>query len=132
MVTMLPFNSNTFNKAGIAVKDHQIIKDQYLRTTNKNIFVCGDIAGNLLFSHAAEFHARIIINNLFSPFKKKLNVDYMSWVTFTDPELATFGLNEKQLKKRNVAYEKLEQDFSNDDRAVTDNYRYGKKGNQKS
>ncbi len=50
----------------------------------------------------------------------------MSWVTFTDPELATFGLNEKQLKKRNIPYKKLEQDFSGDDRAVVDNYQYGK------
>ena len=50
----------------------------------------------------------------------------MSWVTFTDPEIATFGLNEKQLKERGTAYEKLEKDFSEDDRAVTDNYRYAR------
>ncbi len=50
----------------------------------------------------------------------------MSWVTFTDPELATFGLNEKQLKDRGINYEKLEQDFSGDDRAITDNYQYAK------
>jgi pyruvate/2-oxoglutarate dehydrogenase complex dihydrolipoamide dehydrogenase (E3) component len=114
------------DKAGIAVKDNKIVKDKYLRTTNKNIFVCGDIAGDLQFSHAAEFHARILLNNFFSPFKKKLNNDNMSWVTFTDPELATFGLNEKQLKERNIEYKKLEQDFMDDDRAVVDNYRYAK------
>ncbi|CAN5313258.1 FAD-dependent oxidoreductase [soil metagenome] len=113
-------------KAGIAVKDNKIIIDQYLRTTNKNVFVCGDIAGDLQFSHAAEFHARILINNFFSPLKKKLDNRYMSWVTFTDPEVATFGLNEKQLQERNIRFEKLEQDFSMDDRAVVDNYRYGK------
>ncbi len=50
----------------------------------------------------------------------------MSWVTFTDPQLATFGLNEKQLKERNISYEKLEQDFAADDRAVVDNYQYAK------
>ncbi|MEP6585082.1 MAG: hypothetical protein ABJA90_12485, partial [Ginsengibacter sp.] len=57
---------------------------------------------------------------------KKLNNDHMSWVTFTDPELATFGLSEKQLKERNINYERLEQNFEEDDRAVTDNYRYAK------
>ncbi len=112
--------------AGIETKDNKIVKDQYLRTTNKNVFVCGDIAGDLLFSHAAEFHARIILNNLFSPIKKKLSNDHMSWVTFTDPELATFGLNEKQLKQRNIKYIKLEESFGDDDRAVTDSYGYGK------
>lgn len=113
-------------KAGIEVKDHKIVVDDQLRTTNKDVLVCGDVAGDLQFSHAAEFHGRIILNNLFSPLNKKLNNDHMSWVTFTDPEVATFGLNEKQLKERGIGYEKLEQDFSGDDRAVTDNYRYAR------
>lgn len=112
--------------AGIEVKDHKIIVDDQLRTTNKDVMVCGDIAGDLKFSHSAEFHGRIILNNLFSPLTKKLNNDHMSWVTFTDPEIATFGLNEKQLEERGTAYQKLEKDFSEDDRAVTDNYRYSK------
>ena len=114
------------SNAGIEVKDKKIVRDKYLRTTNKNVFVCGDVAGDLMFSHAAEFHARILLNNFFSPLKKKFNNDHMSWVTFTDPELATFGLNEKQLKDRSINYEKLEQDFSGDDRAITDNYQYAK------
>ena len=114
------------NNAGIQFKDDKIEVDRYLRTTNKNVFVCGDVAGDLQFSHAAEFHARILLNNFFSPFNKKLNNDHMSWVTFTDPELATFGLNEKQLKERNIDYKKLEQNFQDDDRAVVDNYQYGK------
>ena len=113
-------------KAGIEVKDHKIVVDDQLRTTNKDVLVCGDVAGDLQFSHAAEFHGRIILNNLFSPFNKKLNNDHMSWVTFTDPEIATFGLNEKQLKERAIEYEKLEQGFDDDDRAVTDNYRYAR------
>ncbi len=113
-------------KAGIQVKDHKIIVDDQLRTTNKDVLVCGDVAGNLQFSHAAELQGRIILNNLFSPLNKILNNDHMSWVTFTDPEIATFGLNEKQLKHKGMKYEKLEQDFSDDDRAVTDNYRYSR------
>lgn len=113
-------------KAGIEVKDHKIVVDDQLRTTNKDVLVCGDVAGDLQFSHAAEFHGRIILNNLFSPLNKKLNNDHMSWVTFTDPEIATFGLNEKQLKERAIEYEKLEQGFDDDDRAVTDNYRYAR------
>ena len=114
------------DKAGIEVKNDKIVVDNKLRTTNKDIMVCGDIAGNLQFSHAAEFHARIILNNLFSPLNKKLNNDNMSWVTFTEPQLATFGLNEKEISKRRIAFSKLEKDFVDDDRAVTDDYRYAK------
>jgi pyruvate/2-oxoglutarate dehydrogenase complex dihydrolipoamide dehydrogenase (E3) component len=50
----------------------------------------------------------------------------MSWVTFTDPEVATFGHNEAYLKEHNITYEKLEMDFSEDDRAVVEDYQYGK------
>ncbi len=113
-------------KAGIKTEELKILKDKYLRTTNKSIFVCGDVAGDLQFSHAAEFHARIILNNFFNPFKKKLDNKHMSWVTFTDPSVATFGYNEKQLKEKNIGYQKLDQPFPNDDRAVTDNYQYSK------
>jgi pyruvate/2-oxoglutarate dehydrogenase complex dihydrolipoamide dehydrogenase (E3) component len=112
-------------KAGIAVKNNRIVVDDYLRTSNKNVLLCGDVAGNLQFSHAAEQHGRLIINNLISPLKKKLTNKNMSWVTFTDPELATFGWNEKQLQERNIKYEKLEQAFTNDDRAIVDDYQYG-------
>ncbi|WP_257667946.1 dihydrolipoyl dehydrogenase family protein [Parapedobacter tibetensis] len=114
------------NNAGIEVQGNKIKTDAYLRTSNKHVFVCGDVAGDLQFSHAAEFHARILLNNFFSPFRKRLRNDHFSWVTFTDPEVATFGLSEQALKERNISYTKLEQDFKDDDRAVTDNYQYGK------
>lgn len=112
--------------AGVEVNQGRILVDKYLRTTNKKVFVCGDVAGSLQFSHAAESHARLLINNFFSPIHKKINNDYLSWVTFSDPELATFGLSEKQLKERNISYVRLEQDFNDDDRAVVDEYQYGK------
>ncbi len=112
--------------AGIAIKNKKPVLNKYLQTTNKNIYAVGDIAGDLQFSHAAEMHARIVLNNLFSPIKKRLNNDHISWVTFTDPQIATFGLNEKQLQERKINYQKLEQDFNEDDRAVIDDYQYGK------
>ncbi|PWT73527.1 MAG: mercuric reductase [Bacteroidetes bacterium] len=113
-------------KAGIEVMNYKIVVDDYLRTTNKNVFLCGDIAGGHIFSHEAEFHARILVNNFLSPFKRKLNNDHLSWVTFTDPEIAAFGVSEKQLVERRIKYKRLEADFCNDDRAVVDNYQFGK------
>ena len=103
-----------------------IVADEYLQTTNKNILVCGDVAGGHMFTHTAELHASLIIRNFFSPLKKKLNTDAMSWVTYTNPEIATFGLEEKTLKHRGMQYEVLSQSFSNDDRAIVDEYKEGK------
>jgi len=123
---LLNFDTLQLQKSGVEINSNIIVVNNYLQTTNKHIFVCGDIAGGLKFSHIAELHARILINNFLSPFKKKLTHDHISWVTFTDPEIATFGLNETQLKERNISFQRVEEDFSNEDRAVTDNYRYGK------
>lgn len=122
----LLLDSLNLEKANIVVENKKMVIDRYLRTTNKNVMACGDVAGDMQFSHAAEFHARLIINNLFSPFKKKLDNRYMSWVTFTDPELATFGLSETKLKQQGIKYNRLEKGFKEDDRAVVDNYTYGK------
>jgi len=112
--------------AGIQIKDDKIVANKYLQTTNKRVYTCGDASGSLMFSHAAEQQARLLLNNFFSPFKKKLNNDYMSWVTFTSPEVATFGLSEEVLLKRNISFEKLKMNFEDDDRAIVDSYQYGK------
>ncbi|MGJ8591726.1 MAG: dihydrolipoyl dehydrogenase family protein [Aquaticitalea sp.] len=122
----LNFDSLHLEKAGITTKEGKIVLNQKLQTSNKHVFVSGDAADNLKFSHAAELHNMLLINNFLSPFKKKLNFDHFPWVTFTDPEVATFGQNEKQLKEKNINYERLETDFGQDDRAVTDDYEYGK------
>jgi len=112
--------------AGIEMDGQKIMVDERLRTTNKQVFLCGDIAGSYQFTHAAELHAGVIISNLFSPFKKKVSYDHLPWVTYTSPQIATFGLSEKQLKGRGVGYEKLELGFADDDRAIVEESTYGK------
>jgi len=99
--------------------------DDYLRCTNKDVLVCGDMVGQYQFTHAAELHAGLIIRNLLSPWKKKLSNAHLSWVTFTDPEIATFGISENELKSRGLQYEVVRQSFEEDDRAITDDHRDG-------
>ncbi len=114
------------DKAGIETKDGKLVVNEYLQTTNPAVYAIGDAAGGPYFSHAAEWQATVLVSNFLSPLKKKIHYDHFSWVTFTDPEVATFGLNEDQLRQRGIAHEKLVYDFSEDDRAVTDDYTYGK------
>jgi pyruvate/2-oxoglutarate dehydrogenase complex dihydrolipoamide dehydrogenase (E3) component len=113
-------------KANILVEHGKLVVNDYLQTTNKNVYLSGDIAGGYQFTHAAELHAQVLLNNFFSPFKKKLTYDTFSWVTYTTPELATFGLSEEVLTKRGVRYEKLETTFTDDDRSITSGVTYGK------
>ena len=104
----------------------RVILDDYLRTTNKKIFVLGDAAGKYQFSHGAELHTRLLKYNFQNNFSKKHNAEFLSWVTFTQPEIATFGHTEEHLKANGIEYWRQDQDFSKDDRAVVDEYTYGK------
>ncbi|WP_339653987.1 FAD-dependent oxidoreductase [uncultured Salegentibacter sp.] len=122
---VLNFDSLALEKGGIKTEKGKIVLNAKLQTTNKQVFVSGDAANNLKFSHAAEMHNMLLINNFISPIKKNLDFKHFPWVTFTDPEIATFGLNENQLKKQNIKYLRLESNFREDDRAITDDYEYG-------
>lgn len=97
--------------------------DPYLRTTaHKNIYACGDVAGPFQFTHTAAHQAwYCAVNALFSPFKK-FKVDYrvIPWCTFTDPEVARVGLNEKDAKEQGIPYEVVTYGLDDLDRAIAD------------
>jgi dihydrolipoamide dehydrogenase len=97
--------------------------DQYLRTTtHKNIYACGDVAGPFQFTHTAAHQAwYCAVNALFSPFKK-YKVDYrvIPWATFTDPEVARVGLNEKDAKEQGIPYDVATYGIDDLDRAIAD------------
>ena len=109
-------------KAGIKLTTNakQIIVDEYLRTTNPNVYTAGDVAGGLMFTHAAELHASTIISNFFKPFNKKLNTESFGWVTYTTPEIATFGFSAENLKKNQIKYQEVYSSLLEDDRAIVD------------
>jgi pyruvate/2-oxoglutarate dehydrogenase complex dihydrolipoamide dehydrogenase (E3) component len=95
---------------------NKIICNEYLETTNNNVLLCGDVAGNYQFTHATEMHAKVILHNMFSPVKSKFDDRYISWTTFTNPEITSFGVNYEKATKEN--YEILCLDFVHDDMAI--------------
>jgi dihydrolipoamide dehydrogenase len=97
--------------------------DPYLRTTtHKNIYACGDVAGPYQFTHTAAHQAwYCAVNALFSPFKKfKVDYSVIPWATFTDPEVARVGLNEKEAKEQGIPYEVATYGIDDLDRAIAD------------
>ncbi|MBO0935220.1 FAD-dependent oxidoreductase [Fibrella sp. HMF5335] len=117
--------------AGIELDDKGRLRlNNHLQTTNQHVFAAGDAAagapaGERYFSHAAELHASLLVANFITPvFDKSLSYDHFSWVTFTDPEVATFGLSAKELTERAVAFETIEHRFEKDDRAVVEDNQY--------
>ena len=94
--------SLNLKNVGIKVYDRGICVDDYGRTSQKNVWAVGDVAGHAIFTHVAENEARTVLTNLLLPWPLRFKLDRkqaIPRVTFTDPEVASVGLNEEQAKK---------------------------------
>jgi len=96
--------------------------DEYLRTNFPNIYACGDAVGPFQFTHVAAHQAwYAAVNALFKPFKKfKVDYSIIPWATFTDPEVARVGLNEKEAIAKGIKYEVTQYGIDDLDRAIAD------------
>ena len=81
-------------EAGIKYERRGVIVDKGLRTSNKRVYAIGDVAGGLQFTHAANYHAGLVIRNALFRLPVSANDALVPRVTFTDPELAHAGLTE--------------------------------------
>jgi pyruvate/2-oxoglutarate dehydrogenase complex dihydrolipoamide dehydrogenase (E3) component len=116
--------SLNLSQVGVA-SDHTGVKvNDYLQTTNPNIYAAGDVCLKWQFTHAADAAARIVIKNtLFSPFglgKSKLSSLVMPWVTYTDPEIAHVGLSEHDAQQQGLQFGTIKIQMSSVDRAIAD------------
>ena len=59
-----------------------------------------------------------------SPFKEKFNAKNIAWVTYTSPEVATFGMSKKDAE--NNGYSTIQKQFNHEDRAIVDENDGGK------
>jgi len=89
--------------AGVKVDEGRIVHRD-LATTNPSIYVIGDAAGGLQFTHVAEHHAGIILRRAIFRMKWVKPSTVVPWCTYTDPELARVGLSEAEAKERNIAH----------------------------
>ena len=104
--------------AGIARTPKGLEVGDDLRTTNRRVYAVGDVAGRLQFTHAANYHAGVVIRAAVLGLPAKARGDHIPWTTFTDPELAQVGLTEAQAReKHGERMEVARFDFHENDRA---------------
>ena len=94
--------------------------DDHLRTTNPRIFAAGDVCMAHKFTHAADFAARIVIQNALFFGRKKLSALTMPWCTYTDPEIAHVGLYAHEAEARGIATSTFTVHMRDVDRALAD------------
>jgi pyruvate/2-oxoglutarate dehydrogenase complex dihydrolipoamide dehydrogenase (E3) component len=105
---------------GVAVEKTGVKVNDRLQTTNPRIYAAGDICSPYKFTHAADFQARIVIQNALFFGRAKANTLTIPWCTYTDPEIAHVGLDERDAATRGVRMRTFVQEFTDVDRAILD------------
>ncbi len=100
-----------YDKKGVKVDDR-------LRTTNPRIFAAGDVCSRYQFTHAADFMARIVIQNALFMGRSRASALTIPWCTYTTPEIARVGLNEKDAADQGIAIDTYTQELADVDRAI--------------
>ena len=121
-------NTNLLNINATDVEVDQqgfIHVDVYRRTSVKNIFAIGDIAGNPMLAHKATHEGKVAAE-VASGHPAAFDVRAIPSVVFTDPEIAWAGLTETEAKENDVAYEKGEFPWAASGKAIIMGAKQGK------
>ncbi|MHB1154541.1 MAG: dihydrolipoyl dehydrogenase family protein [Eubacteriales bacterium] len=83
-----------------------IITNEFLETSQRDIWALGDINGKYQFRHKANHEAEILTNNLFGHDKKKKEMSYSAvpWAIFTSPQVAHIGMTEREVKSKGLKH----------------------------
>jgi len=95
-------NIGSLNLAAAGIETDRGIKvNDYLETTAKGVYACGDVAGPYLLSHMANFQGKLATMNAILPIiNRKAKYEHVAWATFTDPEFARAGLTEAEARDK--------------------------------
>ncbi len=84
-------------RAGIDTdKGGWIQVNEYLESSQPNIWAFGDANGQYMFKHAANYESQVVYNNAVQKLRQKVDYHAIPHAVFTYPEIASVGLREKE------------------------------------
>jgi pyruvate/2-oxoglutarate dehydrogenase complex dihydrolipoamide dehydrogenase (E3) component len=102
-----------FDHKGVEVNDR-------LQTSHPRIYACGDICSAYQVTHAADFLARIVIQNALFKGRARASSLLIPWCTYTSPEIAHVGLYPHEAEAKGIALDTFTQELRTVDRAILD------------
>lgn len=92
-------------KAGVATDYGRIVANPQMQTTAPHIYAAGDCTGPYEIVHIAIQQGEIAAHNIAHPHKKR-TMDYrlLTSIVFTDPQIASVGLTEKEASAKSIPY----------------------------
>jgi pyruvate/2-oxoglutarate dehydrogenase complex dihydrolipoamide dehydrogenase (E3) component len=91
--------------AGVETENGRIITNTHMRTSAPHIYAAGDCTGPHEIVHIAIQQAEIAAHNIANP-RRPRPADYrlLTSVVFTEPQVATVGLTEKEATARGIPF----------------------------
>lgn len=99
------------DQIGIEKTDIQVDKqgfirvDEYLQTTQKNVWAFGDCIGRYLYRHSANYEGEYLFRTLIQE-RRKTPIVYppMPHAIFSFPRIGSVGMKEEELKEKGISY----------------------------
>ncbi|HET9029369.1 MAG TPA: dihydrolipoyl dehydrogenase [Candidatus Aquilonibacter sp.] len=93
--------------------------DEYMRTSNPDIFAVGDVTGDYPLVHVAIYQGEIAARNAIIGCEERADYRIVTAHTvFSDPQVALVGKSEKQLKRDGVPYVMGKYEFAEHGKAM--------------
>ncbi|MBF0552227.1 MAG: FAD-dependent oxidoreductase [Deltaproteobacteria bacterium] len=112
--------------AGVEYSAKGLTLDKRLRTAQPHIYGAGDVTGAFQFTHAAGYEAGVVLANAVFRFPRKVDYTYLPWCTYTSPELASIGLNEKLAEEAGLNFKVWTEEFKANDRSLAEGQQRGR------
>ena len=98
-------NTAGFGLEGIGVtlgKKGEIVVNDFLQTTNPDIYAAGDVLGDPMFVYVAAYGGALAAENALTGHGRRYDLSALPKVTFTDPGVASVGLTEDQARAQGI------------------------------
>jgi len=90
-------------KLGLEIHKNGLKVNEYMQTSQPNVYACGDITGFSLLAHTAVREAEVAVEHLLGK-NEKMSYKAIPGVVYTNPEIAGVGKTEETLQAENIPY----------------------------
>lgn len=92
--------------------------DETMRTSVSNIFAAGDVTGKYQFVYTAAYEGNLAAENAQRGAVRETDFSVLPWVIFTDPQVASVGMDEKQAQEAGINYDTAKLTLDNVPRSI--------------
>lgn len=106
------------NNTKIETENGFIVTNEFYQTKDKHIYAVGDVIGNLQLAHVATKEGIIAVDHMADKTPITLDYNTVPKCIYTQPEVASVGMNEAQIKESGTEYIKKKVPFGAIGKAV--------------